>query len=61
MEATVLKIRLGPFAIAAGIEKVAILQAATNKNDFIQNETLIAEILVLIDFYSASHLLPNRL
>ncbi len=41
MKAAVLEIRIHPFRIAAAKEKVAVLQAATNENNIIENETLI--------------------
>ena len=55
MKAAIVHVRLCPFEIAAGIEKIAVLQAATNENDVIKNEALIVQILVLVDPYFASH------
>jgi hypothetical protein len=41
MKPAVLEIRIHPLSIAAGKEKVAVLQAATDENNFVQNEALI--------------------
>jgi hypothetical protein len=41
MEATVLHRCLDPLIITARIEKVAVLQAATDENNVVENETLI--------------------
>jgi hypothetical protein len=58
MKAAVVEIRICPFRIAAGIEKVTILQAATDEHNIVQDKALIVKSLILVYFYFISHRSP---
>ena len=55
MKAAILEIRICPFRVATGIEKIAVLQAATDEYNFVKDEALIGKGLVLVHFYLVSH------
>lgn len=55
MEAAIVKARLDPLGIAAGIKKVAVLETTTYEYDFIKDKALVVYGFVLIHFYFASH------
>lgn len=41
MKAAVLKVRVHPLVVPAGVKKIAVLELATDENNFIQNEALV--------------------
>jgi len=58
MEAAILHRGVDPFVIAARVKKVAILQAAADKDHLVKDETLIAKGFVFVYTYFASHVFP---